>query len=79
MKHILIHMSLSLAAKGTLVLFICGLLWSLVPLGGITLPHWLGTMIGLSFIRSALLVSILLGIMCVGSMVLSHVIVGREQ
>ncbi len=73
MKHLLIYLGLSMAEKGSLILFAGGLFWSLVPLGGLTLPHWLETTVGLSFIGAVTLVSTLLGIMCVGSIVLAQI------
>ncbi|MDF7809275.1 hypothetical protein P4E94_17655 [Pontiellaceae bacterium B12219] len=49
---------------------ILGLVWSLVPIFGKTLPHHLEAGAGISFRMAALLVSVLLGLMMVMAMAL---------
>ena len=50
--------------------FILGLVWSLLPVAGDTLPHHFEAWSGISFAWSALLVSSLLGLLCASSIVL---------
>ncbi|VGO12898.1 hypothetical protein PDESU_01452 [Pontiella desulfatans] len=58
-----------LRISGTLVFlaFLAGVLWSVVPFGGNTLPHWIEAALGVSFNWSALLASSVLGMMGVGA------------
>jgi len=67
MKKQWIKYSLLAAGTLTLSLFIGGLVWSLLPVGGSTLPHWVASSIGSSFKGSALLTSVVLGILFVCS------------
>ncbi|QBG48843.1 hypothetical protein EGM51_16090 [Verrucomicrobia bacterium S94] len=56
------------------LIFLAGIIWSVVPIFGNTLPHHLAEWSGVSFKWSALLVSALLGVVCVGCITASAVI-----
>lgn len=73
MKLMMLKTGLTIAAAAALGLFAAGLLWSLVPVGGHTLPHWIEARAGMSFRLSALLASSVLALMCVSSIALSYV------
>lgn len=67
MKHKTGVFGAALFATAFLAVFVVGTLWSLFPFGGATLPHWVELWSGVSFQWSALLVSSLLGLVCVVS------------
>lgn len=73
MKTCAIKMGLQFAALAMLILFIVGFVWSVVPIGGGTLPHWVEVLSGFSFSVAALLVSVLLGVVVVISMSAAYV------
>lgn len=50
--------------------FLVGLIWSVVPMAGTTLPHHVEVWSHTSFSISALLVSFLLAMLCVSALVL---------
>ncbi|MDZ8118808.1 hypothetical protein [Pontiella agarivorans] len=56
------------------LLFLGGLIWSMVPMFGKTLPHHLAEYAGVSFKWSALLISSLLGVVYVGWIAASAVV-----
>ena len=62
------YMAIAIAALFGLA-FLSGVAWSLVPIAGDTLPHLLEEWTGISFKWSALLVSSVLGFVCVGAIV----------
>lgn len=51
-----------------LTLCVAGLIWSLVPFGGNTLPHRVEHLLDLSFNGAALVVSFLIGMLGVGAL-----------
>jgi hypothetical protein len=53
------------------IVFMLLLIWSLVPFGGDTLPHILERFLAISFRTAALLVSLICGMLAVGSMSLT--------
>lgn len=68
MKLLLLKLVLNGMATVALLLSLLGLVWSMVPLWGETLPHRVEQSTGLSFHWSALLVSSVVGIMGVGAL-----------
>jgi hypothetical protein len=71
MKNLFIKSGVSFSTAVLLSMFFGGVLWTIVPLGGITMPHWIETAIGIPFTWSAMLASILLGLICVCSIGIS--------
>lgn len=70
-----LYMALACVSAAVLgAAFIGGLVWSLIPFGGDTLPHLMAGWTGVSFGWSALLVSSLLGLACVGFIAMGGVI-----
>lgn len=74
MKHRMISWTVRSLAAGLLLAFAAGLLWSLIPMVGKTLPNHVEEVLGISFAWSALLVSFLLGLICVSAFVLTALI-----
>ena len=69
MKQKIILSMMTALALATLGSFLAGLLWSVVPMAGNTLPHHLADWAGVPFYGSALLVSGILGLLCVAAIV----------
>lgn len=74
MKSRMLKTGLTIAAAAALGLFAAGLLWSLVPVGGHTLPHWIEATAGMSFHLAAGVVSIALSFTCVSAIALFYVL-----
>ncbi|MDF7822854.1 hypothetical protein P4B35_02415 [Pontiellaceae bacterium B12227] len=70
MKRKIAIWSIGTFAFALLGIFVLGLIWSIFPMVGNTLPHHLAARTGVSFGWSALLISSLLGLSLVGSIVL---------
>ncbi|MDF7800043.1 hypothetical protein P4C99_11260 [Pontiellaceae bacterium B1224] len=73
MKKLFIQTSVYSITSISMALFMGGMVWSLVPIGGATMPHWLESISGISFNGAALLISLLLGIACVTSFALPYI------
>jgi hypothetical protein len=74
MKRKIFNMTLRTVSLSMFLAFLFGIAWSLFPLFGTTLPHHIEKLSGSPFKWSALLVSAVLGILCMGSIGLSAVI-----
>lgn len=72
MKICPLKLGMQISAFAMLITFISGLVWSVYPLGGATLPRWVEAQTDISFTISALLISVLLGIVIVLSMLVAY-------
>ncbi len=71
MKRLVLMVLTSVLAGALGAAFITGLVWTLVPIGGSTLPHVVEGLTGVAFGWAALLISSLLAIAAVGCIAVS--------